>query len=116
MKDYFSFAKNKVKAKGGVATVIANYLRPHTVKVGEGKEEDDKYVIVRLDHVIPALNIVNIYGSQESRTPKENISEGWARLEKDLDEIIHRGEAFLIMGDLNRAVGSDEWGVDGNHD
>ena len=55
MKDYFSFAKNRLKAKGGVATVIANYLRPHTVKVGEGKEEDDEYIIVRLDHVIPAF-------------------------------------------------------------
>ena len=32
MKDYFSFCKNRIKAKGGVAAVIANYLRPHTVK------------------------------------------------------------------------------------
>ena len=116
MKDYFSFGKNRIKAKGGVSTVVANYLKPYTVKVGEGKEEDDEYVIIRLDHVIPALNIINIYGSQESRTPNDDVLESWTRLEKDLDDIVGRGEAFLIMGDLNRAVGSDEWGVDGNHD
>ena len=33
IKDYFSFTKNRQKIKGGVATVIANHLKPHTVKV-----------------------------------------------------------------------------------
>ena len=61
---YFSFSKNRVKAKGGVASVIANHLRPHTVKVSEGKEMEDEYIIVRLDNVVPAVNIINIYGQQ----------------------------------------------------
>ena len=116
MKNYFSFAKNRIKARGGVATVVANHLRQHTVKVGEGKEDDDEYIIVRHDHVIPALNIVNMYGSQESRTSNDNITASWERLQKDIDEIILRGEACLLMGDMNRAVGSDEWGVTGNKD
>ena len=51
IKDFFfSFAKNREKIKGGVATVIANYLKPHTVKVTEGKEGDE-YIITRLGHV-----------------------------------------------------------------
>ena len=73
MKNYFSFAKNRIKAKGGVATVLANYLRPNTVKVAEGKDDSDEYIIVRLDHVVPAVNIVNVYGSQECRTSKEEL-------------------------------------------
>ena len=116
MKNYFSFFLNRIKAKGGVASVEANYLKPHTVKVGEGKEIDDEYIIVRLEHVIPAVNIIYIYGQQEGRTAKEDITEGWMRLEKDLDDIVKRGEAFLIMGDMNRAIGSDKWGIVGNHD
>ena len=63
MKNYFSFCKNREKAKGGVATVVSNYLRPHTVRVFEGKEEDE-YIITRLEHVVPPVNIVNIYGQQ----------------------------------------------------
>ena len=116
IKNYFSYAKNRTKAKGGVATVIGNHLRQNTVKVAEGKEDTDEYIIVRLDHVVPAVNLVNIYGSQECRTSNDDILDGWSRLVKDIEEIISRGEAFLIMGDLNRAVGSDELGVHGNHD
>ena len=114
MKDYFSFNKNRTRAKGGVATVISNYLQPNTVKVAEGKL-DDEYIITRLDHVVPAVNIVNIYGQQESRTSKEEILESWLRLRDDLARIENTGDAILIVGDLNRAVGSDELGVSGNH-
>ena len=113
IKDYFSFSKNQEKVKGGVATVIANYLKPETVKVTEGKEGDE-YIISRLDHVIPAINIVNIYGQQESRTSKDEITASWLRLQKDLEEIEEKGQGVLILGDLNRAIGSDQWGVTNN--
>ena len=65
MKDFFSFCKRRVKSKGEVATVVANYLRPNTVKVSEGND-DDEYIVVQLDHV----NIVTIYGQQECRTAR----------------------------------------------
>ena len=57
LKNYFSFCKNRSKAKGGVATVVANYLQSNTVKVAEGREGDE-YLITRLDHVTPAVNIM----------------------------------------------------------
>ena len=116
IKDFFfSFAKNREKIKGGVETVIANYLKPHTVKVTEGKE-GDVYIITRLGHVVPAVNIINIYGHQESRMTKDEITESWFRLCKDLEEIETKGETLLIIGDLNRAMGSDQGGVTGNHE
>ena len=46
MKDYFSCFKNRNKAKGGVATVVANYLKPYSVKISEGKEDYDEYIII----------------------------------------------------------------------
>ena len=115
IKDYFSFVKNREKIKGGVATVVSNYLKPNTIKVTEGKEEDE-YIITRFDHVVPALNLVTIYGQQESKTSNEDITASWQRLQKDLEDIEDRGEALLLLGDLNRAIGSDQFGITGNND
>ena len=58
---YFSYTKNRDKAKGGVATVITDNLKNNTIKVDEGRDGDE-YIITRYDHVKPAMNIVNIYG------------------------------------------------------
>ena len=70
----------------------------------EGKEGDE-YIITRFDHVVPALNLVNIYGQQESKTSNDDITASWLRLQKDMEDIEDRGEALLLLGDLNRAVG-----------
>ena len=104
-----------MKAKGGVATVVCNYLRPFAVKAGEGKENDE-YIITRLDHVVPPVNIVNIYtDSRRALLLRRKYSKSWMRLREDLEDIQSRGEAILILGDMNIHVGSDEWGVEGNH-
>ena len=117
IKNYFSFCRNREKHMGGVATLVANYLRPNTVKVAEGKDEDE-YIITRLDHVYPPINVVNIYGEQEKgdeeRGKRARISESWRRLQDELEEIENRNENVVIIGDMNRAVGSGDWGVPGN--
>ena len=110
---YFSYNKNREKYKGGVATVIANHLKHNTMKVAEGKDEDE-YIITRLDNSLPAINIVNIYGTQESRTSNDDIEQSWYRLLKDVKEIEKRKEAVLIVGDMNRAVGNGKLGIRGN--
>ena len=45
---------------------------------------------------------------------KENILETWKRLMDDLKGIESRGENILILGDMNRAIGTGKWGVPGN--
>jgi hypothetical protein len=114
-KKYFSYCKNRDKNIRGVATLVSNKLKQNTTKVGEGKSGDE-YNIVRLDHVQPPLNIINYYGAQESRSANEDILKSWCRLRKDMGDIDRRGEACLLIGDLNRAVGSGNWGVEGNKD
>ena len=104
--------KEGAGAGGGVATLIAKHLQNNTVKAGEGSEGDE-YIITRLNHVRPAINIINIYGENEKRAGDKKILESWTRLNKDLDEIKERGELTLLMGDMNRAVGCDEYGVRG---
>ena len=102
---------------GGVATMVASHLRPHTVRVAEGRQGDE-YIITRLDHVEPAVNVVNIYGDQEKgdleQGSQEKVLEDWKRLLEDLGEIERRREHVLVIGDMNRAVGAGEWGVPGN--
>ena len=99
---------------GGVSTSYQNYLRQDVVKVSSNSEGDE-YLVTRLESVEPALNIVNIYGQIEGRAGgKENLLESWGRILKELSLIEARGEGVLILGDLNRGVGSDELGVPGN--
>ena len=110
---YFSYNKNRDKHKGGVATVIANHLVHNTMKVAEGTDEDE-YIITRIDKTIPAVNIVNIYGTQESRSTKDDIDKSWYNLMKDIKDIEGRKEAVIILGDMNRHVRSGEYGIQGN--
>ena len=111
---YFSYSKNREKAKGRVETVVKDNLKNNTIKEDEGRDGDE-YIITRYDHVNPALNIVNIYGEQEGRSTKESIEKSWLRLYNDIKTIAERGENVMIIGDLNRAVGNDEWGIKGNN-
>ena len=72
-------------------------------------------MLTRLENVEPALNIFNIYGQIEGRAGGvDKILESWGRIKKELALIEARGEAVLILGDLNRAVGAGELGVAGN--
>ena len=71
-------------------------------------------MIVCLEHVKPALNIVHVYGRIESRTGNDKVLEGWKQILKELSTIQSKKEAILIIGDLNRAVGDGLVGVVGN--
>ena len=110
---YFSYNKNREKYKGGVSTIVSNHIKHNTMKVSEGKEGDE-YIITRFYHTVPVINLVNIYGQQEGKTDNDEIEKSWHRLMNDVKEIEERKEAILIIGDVNRAIGNDEFGVEGN--
>ena len=116
-KRYFTSLRNRKTGKqmGGVATAVNNNLRQNTVKVGEGEGEDE-YLITRVDHVYPAINIVNVYKGQESRMTTKEILENWLRLMKDVDDIMERGEGVVMIGDFNAAIGKGNLGVKENHE
>jgi hypothetical protein len=113
---YFSFSKNRIeKCMGGVATAVTNDMKQNTVKVKEG-EDDDEYIIIRVEQYQFPINIVNYYGEQEGRTSKEEILKKWMRLKKDLDSIKARGEPCILIGDFNKHIGCDELGVSGGNE
>ena len=83
------------------------------MKVKEG-ENDDEYIITRLGHTNPAINIINIYGGIEDKMEDEEVIGNWERVKRDLEDIQSRNESTIIIGDLNRAIGADQLGVKGN--
>ena len=114
-KEYFTFGMNRPNGAGGggIATMVEKSLKQHATKVTDNNEHDE-FMIVRLEHVKPALNIVHVYGQIESRTGSEKVLEGWKQILKELITIQSKKEAILIIGDLNRAVGDGMAGVVGN--
>ena len=91
LKNYHVSLRNRksTKTMGGVATIVENYLKPNVTKVAEG-ENNDEYLITRLSHVQPPVNIVNRYGGQESRMSRQEILDNWLRLKQDLYRIAER--------------------------
>ena len=98
---------------GGIATMVANSIKRHATKVAENNEHEE-YMIIRLEHVKPALNVIHVYGRIESRINSEKVLEGWTELLQELISIENRQEAALLIGDLNRGIGCGVEGVEGN--
>ena len=59
---------------------------------------------------------MTIYGEQESRSSKADILEKWGRMLEVIHSVLMKGESLVILGDLNRHVGSDHLGITGNHE
>ena len=114
MKGYHTVSRNRKEGGGGgISTSVVNELKQKSVTVKES-EEDDEFLVTRLEHCSPALSIINWYGQQEQKTDPKVILATWRRIQVELEEIKKRGDYTLIAGDVNRKIGSGEHGVDGN--
>ena len=56
----------------GVATIVKNHLKSHTIKVKEG-EGNDEYLITRLDHIDPPINITEVLKKNGHSRYSENM-------------------------------------------
>ena len=114
-KEYVSFSQNRADGAGGggISTSVAAHLKQYATLVSQNNQHDE-YMITRLEHVKPALNIVHIYGQNEGRSGPEKVLKGWTEILKELSSIEERNEVALLVGDMNRAIGNDELGVRGN--
>ena len=115
LENYFSFCQNRPEGAGGggIATMVSNSIKSNATKIAQNNQHDE-YMVVRLDHIKPALNIFHIYGQVEKRAGPEKVLEGWTQILQELGRIEATQEAILIVGDLNRAIGDDDAGVEGN--
>ena len=99
---------------GGVATAVVDAEKSSTLKIVEG-ENKDEFIITRHGKFQRAINCINYYGEQESRTDKIEIEERWARLTKMLKDIENNDEEAILIGDLNKLVGNDKSGINNNN-
>ena len=107
IENYKSFVKNRSASRmGGVALSVPDDDISSYVKIAEG-EGTDEFVIIRNDKYTPALNIVTVCGSIESRSNKTDIEETWNRFCLELTRIETRNESILIAGDFNVKIGDD---------
>jgi hypothetical protein len=60
--------------------------------------------------------VINCYGEIESRSNKNDIEERWQRLLEKIVRIEASNESVILIGDLNKLVGNEEFGVKGNHE
>ena len=75
------------------------------LKVTEGKE-DNEYIITRYSQFAVPVNIILVYGDQESRSKVEDIERKWGEIVDEVRKIEAREEGVLLLGDFNRALGN----------
>ena len=63
-----------------------------------------------------AINVINVYGEIEYRSSKNEVEARWNRIRENIKKIVARNEWVLLIGDLNKAIGNKENGVEGNHE
>ena len=74
---YSNFGKNRSeKGGGGVLTCILDEDVPNTLKIQEGRGNQE-YLVTRHDQFSTPINIINVYGPQECRVGKNGIEELW---------------------------------------
>ena len=88
------------KSGGGVGTCFDSSLAGSVLKIKEG--EKNEMLVTRLDNFYTPINIINIYGEQESRTTKEDLESNWAEVLDVLADIEAKDEAAIVVGDLNK--------------
>ena len=52
------------------------------------------------------MNVVLVYGDQESRSKVEDIENKWGEIVQEVNKIGARDEAVILLGDFNREVGN----------
>ena len=95
---------------GGIVTGVKNKYASDTLKVSEGNRVE--FLVTRLGQFSPAINVINWYGSQESRESVKDIQEQWDEIMKEIISIETKEEELILMSDANRHLGNY---VKGNH-
>ena len=113
---YKSFNRNRCdgQSMGGISTSVIDEEKHYVVKTAEGSGKDE-FMVTRHGNFINPINVVNIYGEQESRVKDIDIENRWKRIYDEIVKIESRKEACIILGDLNKHIGNDNLGVRNNH-
>ena len=97
LEGFVSFSRNRQSGSmGGVATSMRNKYVVDTLKVAEGKKGE--FIVTRHGQFNPAINIINIYGSQESRQSADEVREEWEEVLEVIIGIESKEENLIVLG------------------
>ena len=57
--------------------------------------------VTRHNHFVPPINIVNVYGEVESRTPIDKVETKWNEVLKEIIRIEQRQKSIVLIGYFN---------------
>ena len=105
LEGYKSFCKNRQNGNmGGVAVLVKKSVSENAIKAGEGSDENE-YLVTRHSQFAIPINIVTVYGEQESRSNVNEVNRKWNILMNEILKIEERNEHVVICGDFNKMVG-----------
>ena len=86
--------------------MCGNHLKGDLLRI----PHEDTIELVHLLHkgTEPATNIMGIYLDVEARSTTAKILETWTKLKLIVNDILERGEALVLLGDLNRPMDKDK--------
>ena len=116
LSNYKSFNRNRCDGQimGGISTSVIDEEKQYVVKTAEGSDSDE-FMITRHANFHNPVNVIVIYGEQESKVKDLDIENRWRRIYDEIVKIEIRKEACIIVGDMNKHIGNDELGVRNNH-
>ena len=104
---YVTYTRNRVdKASGGISTSVIDDDASNCIRVEEGSD-DNEFIVTRHSKFATPVNIINMYGQQECRMSKESIEKHWNDILEVIGRIEERDELTVVIGDLNRHLGSE---------
>ena len=71
---------------GGISTSIKSNEAKNTVAMKFG-EKDQELIVTRHSQFSKPINILNLYGEQESRVPRNDIEDNWNNILIELEKI-----------------------------
>ena len=102
---YKSFNKNKVSGNmGGISVFVKECDIDKAIKAAEGNDSNE-YLVTRHSQFKVPINIITIYGEQESRSKVEDVEKKWNKIMEEIIKIEERNEFIILCGDFNKSVG-----------
>ena len=82
---------------------VHNSLGPHTLRI-PNSEDELEIVHLLMKSTIPQTNVFGVYLDVEQRHSREDLSRIWHKLVCKVETALERGEAVIMLGDLNRPI------------
>ena len=76
----------------------------NALKISEGHNVE--YIVTSFGQFQPAINVNNLYGSQESKLTINQIKDEWDVVFKDIVDIESKEEHLILLTDANCHIGT----------